>query len=128
MTTRTVTTERPLALLPVPSPDTILVRARGPSLPAAFPTRSQAHGPTQARELTVNNAMLAQMFENIYRMGQNSNASDEEDHRLTLENRELRQHLIQLIDALENDWLGVAERLCAKVDCTNAPCRSTNAR
>ncbi len=116
MTTRTVTTERPLAYLPVLSSDTTLVRAQGQSVPAAFPVQSQARDPAQARELAVNNAMLGQMFENIYRMGQNSNASDEEERRLTSENRELSQHISQRMDALENKWIGAAELLCAKVD------------
>jgi hypothetical protein len=73
-------------------------------------------GPINARELVVNNAMLAQMFENIYRMGQDSRGSDEETHRLALENRELRQQFIQRIDALETKWIGVVEHVSAKVD------------
>jgi hypothetical protein len=72
--------------------------------------------PIEARELAVNNAMFAQMLQLVYQMGQDSKGSDEEAHRLTLENRELNQHLIQRIDALENKWIGAAELLCAKVD------------
>jgi hypothetical protein len=116
MTTRTVTTERPPAFLPVLSSDTTLVRAQGPSLPFAFSAQNQARDPVQARDLVVNNVMLAQMFENIYRMGQDSRGSDEENHRLTSENRELRQHISQRIDALEKEWLGAAEHLSAKVE------------
>ncbi len=72
--------------------------------------------PINARELVVNNAMLAQMLEHAFRMGQDSKGSDEEDRRLTSENRELRLHLVQRIDALENKWIGDVEHVCAKVD------------
>src|ERR1700722_17034242 len=112
MTTRSVvTTERPPAFFPVPHPNTALVRAHEPSFPVAFPAQSQA---VVTREQAADNAMWAQMLELAFRMGQDSNGSDEEARRLTLENKELRQHIIQCITGLENKWLGAAERLCAK--------------
>jgi hypothetical protein len=72
--------------------------------------------PAQARELAVNNAMLAQMLQLVYQMGQDAKGSDEEERRLALENKELRQHLIQRIEASEKEWIGTAEQYVAKVD------------